>query len=132
MLLYRALALAIAVLSAAALLYVGLYQTRAVNRLWCLGFDKGCEAVADAPFAWPLGLPDGYLGASLYLAIAILLAARLEAFWVWLAVLVLCAVAAIASVVGLRDMIRLGQFCVYCVATAVLSPVLVWAAWQAC
>ena len=32
--------------------------------------------------------------------------------------------------VGVRDMMNLGSFCVYCLATTILSPVLLWAVWQ--
>ena len=31
---------------------------------------------------------------------------------------------------GVRDMVNLGSFCFYCIATTVLSPVLLWAVWQ--
>ena len=46
----RNILLAIAALSAAAMLYVGAYQVRAVSHLSCPLFGHGCEAVADAPF----------------------------------------------------------------------------------
>src|SRR5437899_488402 len=47
----RLLALGMAAISAGAMFYVGLYQSRAVRHLWCPIFKKGCEAVADAAFA---------------------------------------------------------------------------------
>ena len=48
------------------MLYVGLYQSRFVGRLLCPIFAEGCEGVADAPFARPFGIPDGYIGAVVY------------------------------------------------------------------
>lgn len=58
----RRAALGIAAASAAAMLYVGLYQVRAVKTLICPLFG-GCEQVADAPFARPFGVPDGFIAA---------------------------------------------------------------------
>ena len=66
MMVYRIISLGIAGVSAAAMLYVGLYQSRFVDRLICPIFKDGCEGVADAPFARPFGIPDGYIGAGLY------------------------------------------------------------------
>ena len=63
---YRLMALGIAAVSAAVMLYVGRYQSRFVGRLICPGFADGCEGVADAPFARPFGIPDGFIGAVLY------------------------------------------------------------------
>jgi uncharacterized membrane protein len=85
------------------MLYVGLYQSRAVQHLWCPIFGKGCEVVADAPFARPFGIPDGYIAAVL---------------------------ATLANALGVRDMARLGDFCFYCVFTTAASPVLLWAIWR--
>ena len=45
---------------------MGAYQVRAVEELKCALFGHGREAVADAPFARPFGLPDGFIGAGLY------------------------------------------------------------------
>ena len=69
----RALAVLLSAVSAAAMLYVGLYQSRVVERLWCPVLGHGCEAVADASFARPFGIPDGYIGAVLYALIVVLL-----------------------------------------------------------
>jgi hypothetical protein len=41
----------------------------------------------------------------------------------------LAVLAAIAHVIGIYDMARLGSFCFYCVVTALLSPMLLWAVW---
>ncbi len=57
----RFVAMGLAAASTAAMLYVGLYQRRAVRHLWCPVFNKGREAVADAAFAKPFGIPDGYI-----------------------------------------------------------------------
>jgi uncharacterized membrane protein len=72
---YRYIAFAVAAASAAAMLYVGLYQSRLVGRLICPFFSEGCEGVANAPFARPFGIPDGYIGAVLYVVIVVLLLA---------------------------------------------------------
>jgi uncharacterized membrane protein len=125
---YRLIAFGVAAASAAAMLYVGLYQSRVVKQLWCPVFDKGCEAVANAPFARPFGIPDGFIGTGLYVAILVLLVP--QARWTWIALLILSALATIANAVGVRDMMNLGSFCIYCLATTILSPVLLWAVWQ--
>lgn len=129
MTLYRLIALAVAGVSAAAMLYVGLYQSRFVGRLVCPIFADGCEGVADAPFARPFGSPDGYIGAVLYVVIAALLLAP-AGRWVWFALLTLSAFATLANIIGVRDMMNLGSFCFYCLTTTILSPVLLWAVWE--
>lgn len=126
---YRVVAFAVAAASAAAMLYVGLYQSRLVGRLICPIFGDGCEGVADAPFARPFGIPDGYVGAGLYIGILALLLARPHR-WVWVALLLLVAAATVANVLGVRDMVKFGSYCFYCLTTTVLSPVLLWAVWQ--
>jgi uncharacterized membrane protein len=126
---YRLVAFAVTAASAAAMLYVGLYQSRAVKHLWCPLFANGCEAVADAPFARPFGIPDGYLGAGLYAAILVLLLAPDER-WIWIPLLGLSALATLANILGVRDMANLGSFCFYCVVTTLLSPVLLWSVWE--
>ena len=126
---YRLVASSVAAVSAVAMLYVGLYQSRAVSHLWCPLFAKGCEVVADAPFARPFGIPDGYIGAVLYVIILALLLVP-GSLWVWIALLGLSALATIANILGVRDMMNLGSFCFYCLTTTVLSPVLLWAVWR--
>jgi|SRR5579875_65093 uncharacterized membrane protein len=126
---YRFIALGVAAISAAAMLYVGLYQSRFVGRLICPIFSDGCEGVADAPFARPFGVPDGYIGAVLYILIAALLFAP-PGRAVWIALVALSVLATVANIIGLRDMINLGSFCFYCLTTTILSPVLLWAVWQ--
>jgi uncharacterized membrane protein len=126
---YRLIALGIAAVSAAAMLYVGLYQGRFVGRLICPIFADGCEGVADAPFARPFGIPDGYIGTVLYGVIAVLLLVP-SGRSVWFALLVLAGLATLANIVGVRDMTNLGSFCFYCVSTTILSPVLLWAIWK--
>ncbi len=126
----RALAYMLAASSAAAMLYVGLYQSRAVQHLWCPVFGKGCEAVADAPFARPFGIPDGYIAAVLYGIVLVLLLSPVERLSVWVPLLVLVGLATIANAFGVRDMAQLGHFCFYCVFTTAASPVLFWAVWK--
>lgn len=126
----RLLAVGLAAASAAAMFYVGLYQSRAVEHLWCPMFKKGCEVVADAPFARPFGIPDGYLAAGLYAAMILLLLGPVEAGWGWTLLLILVLFATLANFLGVRDMANLGSFCFYCVTTTALSPILVWLVWR--
>lgn len=126
---YRLIALSVAAISAGAMLYVGLYQSRFVGRLICPIFADGCEGVADAPFARPFGIPDGYIGAILYGLIAALLFAP-AGRGVWFVLLALSSLATLANFIGVRDMTNLGYFCFYCVSTTVRSPVLLWAVWE--
>jgi uncharacterized membrane protein len=126
---FRHIAFAVAAASAAAMFYVGLYQSRLVGRLICPFFGHECEGVADAPFARPFGIPDGYIGALLYIAIVGLLIAP-PARWIWIALLVLAVIATAANVLGIRDMMSFGGYCFYCLTTAALSPVLLWAVWK--
>jgi hypothetical protein len=50
---------------ALAMLYVGVFQIGWASRLACPLFGAGCESVALAPFASPLGFADGLLAAAL-------------------------------------------------------------------
>jgi uncharacterized membrane protein len=111
------------------MLYVGLYQRRHVGRLICPVFGQGCEGVADAPFARPFGIPDGYIGAVLYIVILALLLAP-PGRWIWIALLVLSSAATLANIFGVRDMMNFGGYCFYCLTTAFLSPVLLWSVWK--
>ena len=125
----RAVALLLATASLAALLYVGLYQSRVVEKMWCplLG---GCEAVADASFAHPYGIPDGYIGAGLYAAMLTLVMASADRRPLWVALLALGALATYANVKGVWDMARIGAFCTYCIFTTAASPLLLWMIWR--
>ncbi len=120
----RAALAALSIVSAAAMLYVGAYQTRQIARLECPAFGHGCEAVADAPFARPFGLPDGYLGAALYVGVLISLTrtsrrARRVTFALTIAV-------AASNAVGVLDMARFGAWCFWCLVTTVIAvPLLV-------
>lgn len=120
----------LAVASLSAMLYVGLYQSRAIRHLWCPVFSRGCETVADAAFAKPFGVPDGYIAAVLYALIFLLLKAPTAKLWIWIPLLVLAAFATLGNFLGVRDMMNLGSFCFYCMLTTVLSPVLLWEIWQ--
>jgi uncharacterized membrane protein len=126
---YRIIAFGVAATSAAAMIYVGLYQARLVGRLLCPIFADGCEGVADAPFARPFGIPDGYIGAGLYLVILALLLAP-PGRWVWIALLALSGLATVANILGMRDMMNFGSYCFYCLTTTALSPILLWAVWE--
>jgi uncharacterized membrane protein len=126
----RYLAIILAAVSATAMLYAGLYQSRAVRHLWCPIFKKGCEAVADAAFARPFRIPDGYIAAGLYGVILLLLLAPVGKLWIWIALLVLATLATLANFLGVRDMVHLGSYCFYCMLTTALSPVLLFAIWR--
>lgn len=126
----RLLALGIAAASAAAMFYVGLFQSRAIKHLYCPIFDKGCEVVADAPFARPFGIPDGYLAAGLYLVIILMLLGPVQKHWTWTVLMILASLATLVNILGVHDMVQLGSFCFYCVTTSVLSPFLLWLVWE--
>jgi uncharacterized membrane protein len=129
MIIYRYIAFGVAAISTAAMVYVGLYQSRFIGHLICPIFAEGCEGVADAPFAHPFGIPDGYIGAGLYALVLVLLLVP-ASHAAWIALLTLSVLATIANVIGVYDMTRLGSFCFYCLTTTVLSPVLVWSIWE--
>ena len=124
----KALLLAGTAASAAAMLYVGAYQVGAVDHLVCPALGRGCEAVANASFARPFGIPDGFLAAGLLagLGAAALAPGKLARR----ATVVLAALNVAANGLGLRDMSRLGTFCFWCTATAFVSPVLLTLAWR--
>jgi uncharacterized membrane protein len=126
----RPLALMLSVASAGAMFYVGLYQSQIVERLWCPLNGKGCEAVADASFARPFGVPDGYIAAVLYMVILGLLLVPSRPHWAWMMMVGLGLLAVAANVIGVYDMTRLGSFCTYCLLTTAASPVLLWALWR--
>ena len=128
--LLRMLAIVLSTASAGAMFYIGLYQSRLVERLWCPLNGKGCETVADAPFARPLGVPDGYIGAVLYAIILALLFVSSGHRWASGVLLVLGLLAVAANVIGVYDMSRLGSFCTYCLLTTIASPLLLWALWR--
>jgi uncharacterized membrane protein len=128
MLTARAVLLVISVASAGAMLYVGAYQTRMVEHLSCPLLRGGCEAVADAPFARPFGIPDGLIAAGMYGLVILLALLGPRALWVAYAIRTLAIFAAAANVLGVFDMARFGAWCFYCLLTTVLSPVLVWMA----
>ena len=111
------------------MLYVGLYQSRFIGHLVCPIFADGCEGVADAPFARPFGIPDGYIGAALYIVVLVLLFVPPQP-WAWIALVGLAVLATVANIIGVWDMMSLGRFCFYCLTTTILSPVLLWAVWQ--
>jgi uncharacterized membrane protein len=120
--------LAISSVSALAMLYVGAYQVRVVEHLKCPLLKHGCEAVADAPFARPFGIPDGFIAATMYGLILALALVNPEIRWIRYSIRGLALLGALANLLGVVDMTRLGAFCFFCLLTTVLSPFLVWAA----
>ena len=119
--------LAISAFSALAMLYVGAYQIRAVEHLKCPLLKHGCEAVADAPFARPFGIPDGFIAAAMYGLILALALMSPEIRWIQYSIRGVALLAAFANLLGVVDMTRLGAFCFFCLLTTVLSPLLAWA-----
>lgn len=119
---------AISAVSGVAMLYVGAYQVRAVAHLTCPLLKHGCEAVADAPFARPFGIPDGFIAAGLYALLFIFALPHFHATPIRYVIRGVAVVAALANALGVVDMTRLGSFCFYCLLTTALSPFLVWAA----
>jgi uncharacterized membrane protein len=124
------LLLAFSGISAAAMLYVGAYQLRLVQHMSCPILKHGCEAVADAPFARPFGIPDGLLAAGMYGIVIMLALLNLRASWIIYSIRILVIVAALANGMGVYDMARLGAWCFYCLLTTVMAPVLVWVAFR--
>lgn len=124
----RIAVIVLSVVSAAAMLYVGAYQTRLVEHMSCPLLKHGCEAVADVPFARPFGVPDGLIAAALYGLLIVLALFGAGTGWMRYTVRGLAIVAALANVLGVFDMSRFGAYCFYCLLTTVLSPVLIWVA----
>jgi uncharacterized membrane protein len=124
----RNVVMTISSISALAMLYVGAYQVRAVEHLKCPLLKHGCEAVADAPFARPLGIPDGFIAATIYGLLILLALISPETLWVRYSVRALVVLAVLANVIGVADMTRLGAFCFFCLLTTAMSPFLAWAA----
>jgi uncharacterized membrane protein len=120
--------LAISAVSALAMLYVGAYQIRAVEHLKCPLLKRGCEVVADAPFARPFGIPDGFIAAAMYGLLIVLALEGPEMHWIRYAARGVALLAVLANLLGVVDMTRLGAFCFFCLLTTVLSPFLAWAA----
>jgi uncharacterized membrane protein len=120
--------LAISGASALAMLYVGAYQIRAVEHLKCPLLKHGCEAVADAPFARPFSIPDGFIAAAMYGLLILLALIGRQTNWVRYSVRALAVLAVVANVIGVADMTRLGAYCFFCLLTTALSPFLAGAA----
>ena len=120
--------LTLAAASALAMLYVGAYQIRAVEHLSCPLFKGGCEAVADAPFARPFGIPDGFIAAAIYGVVILLALFGPQEVWARYSLRGMTALAVVANILGVFDMLRFGAYCFYCLLTTALSPFLLWAA----
>src|SRR5215469_12829813 len=86
--------------SAAAMLYVGVYQVRAVEHMSCPLLKHGCEAVADAPFARPFGIPDGLIAAGIYGLLILLVLFGSQISWARYVVRGLAIVAGFANILG--------------------------------
>ena len=126
----RNILLVISAASAAAMLYVGAYQVRAVEHLKCPLFGHGCEAVADASFARPIGIPDGFIGAGLYVALIGVALLNPQFTSVRCSIRGIAILAGVANLLGVVDMSRFGAFCFYCMFTTALTPFLIWMAFR--
>ena len=114
--------------SALAMLYVGAYQIRAIEHMSCPLLKGGCEAVADAPFARPFGIPDGFIAVGMYGLLILLTLFGQQAIWARYSLRTLAVLATLANIVGVFDMLRLGAWCFYCLLTTVISPLVLWTA----
>ncbi|MDQ6675933.1 MAG: vitamin K epoxide reductase family protein [Acidobacteriota bacterium] len=126
----RKIELGISLASAAAMLYVGAYQVRVISHLQCPIFHHGCDAVADAPFARPFGIPDGFIAAALYVPLIALSLTERRGRWQRIVFRTAAILAAVANVLGVRDMYRLGAYCFYCLLTTALALPLIWLAFR--
>ena len=90
--------------SALAMLYVGAYQIRAIAHMSCPLLKHGCEAVADAPFARPFGIPDGFIAAAMYGLLIVLAVIGPQMMWVRYTVRTLAVLAVLANGLGVFDM----------------------------
>jgi uncharacterized membrane protein len=124
----RSALIALSAVSALAMLYVGAYQIRAIEHMRCPLLKHGCEAVADAPFARPFGIPDGFIAAVIYGSVILLALLGPQIIWARYSLRTLAVLAVLANVLGVFDMARLGAYCFYCLLTTLLSPVLLWMA----
>jgi uncharacterized membrane protein len=120
--------IALSALSALAMLYVGAYQIRAIEHMSCPLLKHGCEAVADAPFARPFGIPDGFIAAAMYGLLIVLALLAPQVLWARYSLRTLAVLAVLANLLGIFDMARLGSYCFYCLLTTLLSPALLWMA----
>ena len=131
----RTAVLTLSFISALAMLYVGAYQVRAIDHLSCplvrgQGGGNGCEAVADAPFARPGGIPDGFIAAAMYALLIVLALFDPQIAWIRYSLRSVVILAAIANILGIVDMANLGAYCFYCLLTTALAPPLVWAVFR--
>ncbi|HEV3331093.1 MAG TPA: vitamin K epoxide reductase family protein [Bryobacteraceae bacterium] len=124
----RSTLIALSAVSALAMLYLGAYQIRAIEHMSCPLLKRGCEAVADAPFARPFGIPDGFIAAAMYGLLVLLAVLGAQMIWARYAIRTLAILAVLVNALGVFDMLRLGAFCFYCLLTTALSPVLLWMA----
>jgi hypothetical protein len=106
-------------LCALAMLYVGLFQVGYSSGLACPLFGAGCESVALAPLAWPLGFSDGLLYAALFGFVCAL--AQVRRRDAAPAVVGLAFVAVLALLIDVFAMQRFHAWCFWHLAAALLS-----------
>src|SRR5580700_3159560 len=90
----------LSVVSAMAMLYVGAYQIRAIEHMSCPLLKHGCEAAADAPFARPFGIPDGFIASVMYGLLILLAFLGPQMIWVRYSLRALAVLAVLANVLG--------------------------------
>jgi uncharacterized membrane protein len=75
-------------------------RIRLVEHLSCPLLKGGCEAVADAPFARPFGIPDGFIAAVMYGLVIIVALLDPRIGWVLWSVRTLAVLAAVRQCTG--------------------------------
>ena len=90
--------------------------------------DLEGRTVADAPFARPFGIPDGFIAAGMYGVLIVLAFFNPQTAWIRYSIRGVALLAALANGLGVIDMARFGAYCSYCLLTTLLAPLLVWMA----
>src|SRR5258708_19615951 len=103
--------IALSAVSALAMLYVGAYQVRAVEHMSCPLLGHGCEAVANAPFARPFGIPDGFLAGGMYALLIVLALFNSRNPWIRHSIRSVALLASAANGLGVVDMPPFRSYC---------------------
>jgi hypothetical protein len=106
------------------MLYVGAYQVRAVEHLVCPIFGRGCDTVADAPFAHLGGVSNALILAGLYGSLILLAVLEPSAKWVRHSIQGIALLIAAANLFGMADMMHIGTYSFYFLLTTAISPAL--------
>jgi uncharacterized membrane protein len=106
------------------MIYSGAYQIGIISHILCPIFGHGCDAVADAAFARPAGIPAGLIMTALYVLLLMLVRLNTSSRSVRHSLQALALLAASMNILGVVDMLHLGEFSFYCLLTTAMSPVL--------